>query len=136
LPGWRHLRYLPQSAPVAALGIAAVVLAVSCIRRGWRIHAFLAVFGVHSLEIYVLHIGILSVLRQTLNRVAALEGGALYLSCLVLATALSLAAAVLVRKSPARLLFSNPFSAARGGPGAGRRRLIPGMPRLGSAPFA
>lgn len=134
-PALAHLRYLPQSAPVAALGIAAVVLTVSCIRRGWRMHAFLAVFGVYSLEIYVLHIGVLSVLRQTLNRMAALEGGPLYLSCLVLATALSLAAAVLVQKTPARLLFSNPFLAARGGPGAGGRRLIPGRSRLGLALF-
>jgi fucose 4-O-acetylase-like acetyltransferase len=83
-PSLAETRYLPQSMPISALGVAGVVLLVSCLQPSRLLHKVLTAFGTRSLEIYVLHILIIAALRPMLVRSG------------------------LVRRSPARQLFLAP----------------------------
>ncbi|MCB4821351.1 acyltransferase family protein [Roseicella aerolata] len=126
-PALADTRYLPQSMPVSALGIAGVILLASCLNPSRLLHKGMAGFGTVSLEIYVLHILVIAALRPVLIRSGLAEGAGLYLACVVLAVALSFGAAVLVRRSPARLLFTPPRLSGLAGP---RRGQGPGLAGL------
>jgi hypothetical protein len=98
-------RYSPRSMAVAACGIAAVLLLCSCLRTGSLFQRIFSVFGTYSLEVYIIHIAVLGFTRRVVLNVTCL---------IILAAIFSLAAAIAIRRSPARFLFTPPaFSGAR-----------------------